>query len=116
MHTSIHNPNLLITLTQKYHTDLYIFINELNIAEAKSDYNNKMSVSESLRKIKVHYTILDQKGNDIIGGAAIVFMPSHVNDMNRIVNTYFSKIAEDICSSLPTPVLNKQELFKKGRR
>jgi hypothetical protein len=112
MHTSIHNPNLLNTLAQNYNTDMYVFINELDIEESKSGNSNMIS-SDSYRKIKVHYTVFDQQGNDIKGGAAVTYMPSYVNDLNKIVNIYFGKIAEEICNSLPNFEPEKHVLEKE---
>ncbi len=113
MNTSIHNPNLLDVLSQKYNTDLYIFINELDIEEVKSEYPSHNSTTESYRKVKVHYTIINQKGIELIGGAATTKIPSYVNDMNRIINTYFAKISEEICNNLPSPITNKDEVNKE---
>ena len=112
MHTSIHNPNLLNTLAANYNTDMYVFINELDIEESKTKNSNLMS-SESYRKIKVHYTVFDQKGNDIKGGAAVTYMASYVNDLNKVVNIYFGKIAEEICNSLPSFLPEKHVLNKE---
>ena len=112
MHTSIHNPNLLNTLAANYNTDMYVFINELDIEESKTKTSNLMS-SESYRKIKVHYTVFDQKGNDIKGGAAVTYMPAYVNDLNKVVNIYFGKIAEEICNSLPSFIPEKHVLNKE---
>ena len=112
MHTSIHNPNLLNTLAQRYNTDLYLFINELDIEEAKLENATRVS-TESYRKIKIHYTIFDQQGNDILGGAAVTYMPSYVNDLNKVVNVYFGKIAEEICNTLPTFQPEKHVLQKE---
>jgi len=112
MHTSIHNPNLLNTLAQRYNTNLYIFINELDIEESKSE-NATLISSESYRKIKVHYTIFDQQGNDIKGGAAVTYMPSYINDLNKVVNIYFGKIAEEISNTLPVFQPEKHVLEKE---
>ena len=113
MNTSIHNPNLLNILSQKYNTDVYIFINELDIEEIRSEYPSHNSTTDSYRKVKVHYTIIDQNGVELNGGAATTKIPSNVNDMNRIINTYFAKISEEICNTLPSPIINKDDADKE---
>ena len=58
-------------------------------------------------------SMVDQNGNDFKGGASVTYMPAYVNDLNRIVNIYLNKIAEDICSSLPVIQLEKHVLEKE---
>ena len=113
MHTSIHNPNLITTLQGNYQTNIFIFINELDIEEATSTETSRFNSSTSYRRIKVHYTIIDEKGNDIYGGAAITEIPSYINDINKVVNIYFNKIAKEICSYLPSTVVDENELEKQ---
>ena len=113
MHTSIHNPNLLSTLQGNYQTNLFIFINELDIEEAKSNESSRFSQANSTRRIKVHFTIIDEKGKDLYGGAATTEMPSYINDMNKIINVYFNKIAKEICAHLPSNLVDKNEAIKQ---
>ena len=113
MHTSIHNPNLISTLQFKYQTNLYIFINELDIEEIKSKESSKINTLNASRRIKVHYTIIDEKSNDVYGGAATTEIPSYISDMNKIINVYLKKIAEQICSSIPSTEINKNEAAKQ---
>ena len=113
MHTSIHNPNLLSTLKAKYQTNLFIFINELDIEESKGGESNRFSQSSSTRRVKVHYTIVNEDGNDLFGGASTTEIPAYVTDMNKIINVYFNKIANEICSHLPSVILEKKEVQKQ---
>ena len=62
MNTSIHNATLLDVLNKKYRSDLYIFINELNIGQPISSIEN---TGQYFRKIKVHYTVFNQKGKEM---------------------------------------------------
>jgi hypothetical protein len=113
MHTSIHNPNLIPTLQLKYQTNLYIFINELDIEEVKSKESSRINTLNSTRRIKVHYTIIDEKSNDVYGSSATTEIPSYISDMNKIINIYFKKIAEQICASVPSVEINKNEAAKQ---
>ena len=113
MHTSIHNPNLLSALKAKYQTNLFIFINELDIEESKGGESSRFSQSSSTRRVKVHYTIVNEDGNDLFGGASTTEIPAYVTDMNKIINVYFNKIASEICSHLPAVILEKNEVQKQ---
>ena len=113
MHTSIHNPNLIPTLQSKYQTNLYIFINELDIEEVKSKESSRINTLNSSRRIKVHYTIIDENSNDVFGGAATTEIPSYISDMNKIVTIYLKKIAQQICSTIPSVEINQNEAAKQ---
>lgn len=101
MNTSIHNPNLLTALNAKYATDVFLFINELDIEEEAEGERVGLSSLAYKRKVKVHYTIFDKEGNEIHGGAAIAYMPSSTNDMNKIIGGYFPDLAKNISDSMP---------------
>lgn len=112
MNTSIHNPNLLKVLSAKYDVDVFLFINELDIEAAASESRTGLSSLSYKRKVKVHYTIFDKDGNELHGGAAIVYMPSTTNDMNKIVNNYFPILAQNMSDNIPGAQSSKQETDK----
>jgi len=112
MNTSIHNPNLLKVLGQKYNADIFLFINELDIEAAADGSRTGLSSLSYKRKVKVHYTIFDKDGNELHGGAAIVYMPSTTNDMNKIVNNYFPILAQNMSDNLPAAYSSKLEKEK----
>lgn len=113
MNTSIHNPNLLDVLYQKYNADVFLFINELDIEEAASNARNGLSDLSYKRKVKVHYTIFDRNGKELHGGASIVYIPSTTNDMNKIVNNYFPTLAQNMSDNLPAAYSSKLEKEKQ---
>jgi len=106
MHTSIHNPDLLSTLENKYETNYYIFINELNIEQTKRHHETH----ELIKRIKVHYTIFDLQYKEISAGASLVYMPSSIDDISTIINKYLSEIAREICSKLPYTITEEEEI------
>ncbi len=109
MNTSIHNPNLLKTIGARYEADVFLFINELDIEEAAEGDRVGLSSLSYKRKVKMHYTIFDINGKEIHGGAAMVYMPAHTNDMNRIINGYFPKIGESMSGHLPAAHTSKED-------
>jgi hypothetical protein len=98
MNTSIHNPN---------------FINELNIEAAAPGSRNGLSTLSYKRKVKVHYTIFDMDGKELHGGAAIVYMPSTTNDMNKIINNYFPILVQNMSDNIPGSQTSKLDQEKK---
>lgn len=111
MNTSIHNTTLLDVLNKKYRSDLYIFINELNIGKPVSSLEN---TGQYFRKIKVHYTVFNQKGKEMEAGASSIQMPHYINDIDKVIRNYFSILARDLCSFMPEPSLDKITVTKEN--
>lgn len=119
MNTSIHNPSLLKVLSAKYQADVFLFINELNIEAAAPASRSGLSTLSYKRKVKVHYTIFNKDGKELHGGAAIVYMPSTTNDMNKIINNYFPILAQNMSDNIPgaqTSKLDQQKLKEEERK
>jgi hypothetical protein len=98
MNAKLKNSTLVPYLTGKYKTNLYLFINELDIKSFNSipgDFN-----SDSNRKIIVHYTIYTFDAKEINSGIAEITMPIYVNNPAKIINTYFSQAADLIAQRL----------------
>lgn len=105
MNAKLKNATLIPYLTNKYKTTLYLFINELDIKSVNSipgDFS-----SSSNRKILVHYTIYTYDAKEINSGIAEVNMPSNVNNPNKIINAYFSLVADLIVSRLNKALIGK---------
>ena len=119
MNTSIRNPSLLKVLSAKYQADVFLFINELNIEAAAPASRSGLSTLSYKRKVKVHYTIFNKDGKELHGGAAIVYMPSTTNDMNKIINNYFPILAQNMSDNIPgaqTSKLDQQKLKEEERK
>lgn len=118
MNTSIHNPNLLKVLSAKYESDLFLFINELDIEEEASGQRVGLSSLSYKRKVKVHYTIFEASGKEVHGGAAIAYLPASTNDMNKIINGSFPKLTENMSQGLPAAYKSpeQKELEKEQQK
>ena len=119
MNTSIHNPSLLKVLSAKYQADVFLFINELNIEAAAPASRSGLSALSYKRKVKVHYTIFNKDGKELHGGAAIVYMPSTTNDMNKIINNYFPILTQNMSDNIPgaqTSKLDQEKLKEEERK
>lgn len=105
MNAKLKNATLVPYLSNKYKTNLYLFINELDIKSISTvpgDFS-----SGSSRKIIVHYTIYTFDAKEINSGIAEVNMPSNVNNPNKIINSYFSLVADLIVSRLNKALIGK---------
>ncbi len=113
MKTSIHNPNLLSQLNQKFGADLFIFINQLDIERAADPSKKGLGSNEYKRKIKVHYTVFNLKGKEVATGASISYFPNNTNDMNIIIKSHMGAIAQQIATEAKTQPLIAAEDKKK---
>jgi hypothetical protein len=104
MNAKLKNATLVPYLSNKYKTNLYLFINELDIKSINNIPGDFNSISN--RKIIVHYTIYTYDAKEINSGIAEVIMPSNVNNPSKIINTYFSQVAEIIATRLNKALMN----------
>ena len=82
MNTKLLNSKLLLSLSQHYGTDVFIFINELDI---KFDHT-----------VTIHYSIFNDKGKSIAAGIAVQHFTSTENDPKKIIHTCFAELADKI--------------------
>jgi hypothetical protein len=92
MNTTISNPHLLEDLYKKYHTDTFVFINELDIKNVNNPTEN-LSDDTYRREVDVHYSIMDKNAKPIAKGMATTYFPFRENDPKEIGEKYFSQIA-----------------------
>lgn len=102
MKTKITNENLLPNLDKKYKAQYYLFINQLDIKRA-ADMRYLATDEAYQREIKVHYTIIDSKGNIASSGAIKSRFSSNQNDIDKIIKAQFPLIAERIVNNLLGP-------------
>jgi hypothetical protein len=108
MNAKITNIKLVPSLYHTYKTDLFIFINQLEIKAAGSGNYDSYSVDSGNRKIIVHYTVYTFDGNEINSGIAAEEFDNNLNNPRKIIDKHFSKIAATIVSRI-----DKQLLVKK---
>jgi hypothetical protein len=96
MNLQIKNATLVPYLYGKYKSDIFVFINELDIKSSSSNSPADPTVTDGFRKIIVHYTVYTFDAKEINSGIAETQFPVSLNNPNKIVNTYFAKIAQTI--------------------
>jgi len=111
MKVKISNPNLLATLHNKYGTEIFVFISQLDL---RIDAPNAVSYSSGNagRVANIHYSIYDLKGKLIAAGMATKNFPVSVNDPKAIVNNYFNTLAQTIMDNYTLAIAPKAELNK----
>jgi hypothetical protein len=105
MNAKLKNATLVPYLSGKYKTDLFLFINELDIKSlngSPGDFN-----TASTRKIILHYTVYTVDAKEINSGIAEVDLPSNVNSPTKIINTYFAQLADIISSRIEKALMVK---------
>ena len=111
MNTKITNPKLLATLNRTYGAEIFIFINELDIKN-NIDNSTKTAMGTYERIAGVHYSIYDLDGKLLDSGLATKGFPSTANNPNKIVNSYFSDIAQTIYTNFMAAITPKTEKSK----
>ena len=105
MNAKVKNATLVPYLNGKYKTDLFLFINELDI-KALSGTPGDFSASTT-RKIILHYTVYTLDAKEINSGIAEVNLPVNVNSPAKIINTYFAQLADLITARIEKALLIK---------
>ena len=105
MNAKVKNATLVPYLNGKYKTDLFLFINELDI-KALNGTPGDFS-SNSSRKIIMHYTVYTLDAKEINSGTVEVNLPANVNNPTKIINTYFAQIADIITARIEKALFPK---------
>jgi hypothetical protein len=94
MNAKITSPKLVPILYGKYHTDIFVFINELEIKATGNRGPAELGEGNPNRKIIVHYTVYSFDAKEINSGIAETDFEPLLNNPKKIIEKHFSKIAE----------------------
>jgi hypothetical protein len=94
MNAKIMSPNMVPGLFAKYKTDLFLFVNQLDITSNTLATGEMGTISE--RIITVHYTVYTVDAKEIQSGICSVKFPGDVNTPSKIISSYVAKIALEI--------------------
>lgn len=96
MNAKVKNATLVPYLYGKYKSDIFVFVNQLDIKASNSGGPADLPAASGFRKIIVHYTVYTFDAKEINSGVAEVEFPSTINNPSKIIGTYFSKISQTI--------------------
>jgi hypothetical protein len=94
MNAKIQDKSLLQRLNKKYKTDIFVFINQLDLKSSASK-SDKFG-AEKLRTATIHYTIFDLQEKEINSGVSECNFPRDENDPDKITTQYIEKAIEEI--------------------
>jgi hypothetical protein len=103
----ITDPNLLPHLTEKYGVKMFVFINQVEIY---TNYDKYLDEENKIyeRQIKLHYSVYDTKGGQILGDLAVInFFPAKNEDIDKIIMERFPVVSNFISSAFPDRELSK---------
>ena len=95
MNAKINNPALVPHLYKTYKSDVFVFINQLDI-RSSANSGDPSAATDGFRKLVVHYTVYTFDAKEINSGIAETQFPVALNDPKKIVSGYFSKLAQII--------------------
>lgn len=93
MDARITNAKALQAIQAKYRSDLFLFINELDIKAGGTADPGAAADNSGMRKIIVHYTIMNSSGVEINSGTVEEEFDPSLNIPKKIIDKHFSKIA-----------------------
>ena len=111
MTTKINDNEVLPVFTNKYKTEYFVFVNELDIKSVPDSY--VISTDSYLREVSVHYTIIDKSGKTISAGIVASRFSSKENNPKKIVAACFVPIATTISTKLSDIINPKPATPKK---
>ncbi len=102
MNIKISDEKLLGYLNNKYKTDYFVFVNQLDIKNDENTYDLTTNLYQ--REVTVHYSIIDKTGKNISAGISTAHFSSKENEPKKIVSQSFSPISTYIASQLTSVI------------
>jgi len=93
MNAKINNAKVVPLLFGKYKTDLFVFINQLEIRAGGNKGPAELGDGNANRKIIVHYTVYSYDAKEINSGTAEDEFEAGLNNPKKIIDKHFAKIA-----------------------
>lgn len=111
MNAKVTGAALIPSLYAKYKTDLFLFINQLDVFSGQAAAASDISASTE-RTLTLHYTVFTVDAKEINSGTCGIKFTSDVNTPAKIISGYVSKIAAEITRRI-TLALSKAEVAPK---
>ena len=96
MNAKLGNAKLVPMLHAKFKTDIFVFVNQLDIKASGYTTPGDLDRGNSNRLITVHYTVYSLDAKEINSGVAEQEFETDLNNPKKIIDKYFSKIAANI--------------------
>lgn len=96
MNSRVTDARLVPMLYAKYKTNVFVFINQVDIKAGNINPEFSNGILSENRKLVVHYTVYTHDAKEINSGIAEAEFPNDLNQPNKIIDRYFSKVAQTI--------------------
>lgn len=96
MNAKLLNAKVVPLLYGKYKTDIFVFINQLDLKASGTKDPTDPGTGSDNRKIIVHYTVYTLDGREINSGIAEEEFDPELNNPKKIIEKHFSKLAATI--------------------
>lgn len=93
MEARLTNPKVVPLLYGKYKTDIFVFINQLDIFASGAKDPGDLGTGNPNRKIVLHYTVYTYDAKEINSGTVEEEFDPALNNPKKIIEKHFSKIA-----------------------
>jgi len=110
MDTKVTGATLIPSLYAKHKTDLFLFINQLDMFSGQSAGSDVGASTE--RTLTLHYTVFTVDAKEINSGTCSIKFPADVNTPAKVTSGYVSKIAAEITRRIAL-ALSKTEAAPK---
>lgn len=107
MNAKITDAKVVPTLYGKYNTDIFVFINQLDIKASGTPNSYNINNGDSPRKIVVHYTVYTFDAKEINSGIVEEEFELDTNSPKKIIDKHFSKISTTICERVKKALATK---------
>jgi hypothetical protein len=95
MNTKVTSPKLIPELYAKYKTDLFLFVNQLDVLTGEIVGFSDLTYKQD-RTLTLHYTVFTVDAKEINSGTCRIKFPADVNTPAKMTSGYVSKIATEI--------------------
>jgi hypothetical protein len=99
MNAKLTNAKLVPLLYKTYKTDIFVFINQLDLKTSDNAMVNSGITSDN-RKIIWHYTIYSYDAIELNSGTVEMEFPAKINDPKKITSVYFAQMADVLSKRL----------------
>jgi len=100
MNVDIVNPQLLINLNKKYGSDIFVFVNEVDIKNVSNNGTEDLTESNFRREVIVQYSVINIQNHYLARGILTTYFPYMDNNPTIIGEKYFTVIAQSMLKEL----------------
>jgi len=106
MNAKFNNSKIIPQLYGKYKTDVFVFINQLDIkAGGTNEPAQPYKTPSTKRKIIVHYTVYTFEGKEINSGTLEEEFAEDLNVPKKIIDKHFGKLAQTLVARINKALL-----------